>query len=102
MRDNNGQVLCGVVNNALYVRQVNCEGVRVFDPDDEKRTLAGLGSLPVNGPDGKPQLIGVLALNNRDFGTLTGTPPRNVVPEPKRGEKPEDAPAPEATAPPAN
>lgn len=103
-KDDSGQVLFGVANNALYVRQVNCEGVRVVDPEEENRTLAGLGSVAVNGPDGKPRRFGVLALNNDQFGTLTGNPPRDVLPEkPKQQgqqqEKNDEAPATDATTP---
>ena len=44
LRDSDNQELCGVSNNELVVRQINCEGVRVADPDDGRRTLAGLGA----------------------------------------------------------
>jgi hypothetical protein len=87
LRDSGGRDLCWVVDNQLYVRQISCEGVQVVDPDDRRRTLAGLGSMaiqPQNG-QGDPERFGVLALNNEQFGTLTGNPPRGAAP-------PQDAP----------
>jgi hypothetical protein len=80
LRDSGGQELCWVVNNELYVRGISCEGVRVVDPDKSGRVLAGLGSMAVAPPDGEgaPQRFGVLALNNKEFGTLTGNPPRQA------------------------
>jgi hypothetical protein len=77
LRDSEGRELCGVSNNELYVRQINCEGVRVTDPEDPRKVLAGLGSaaLPPKQQGGKPQRFGVLALNNEQFGRLVGNPP---------------------------
>jgi len=77
--DSEGRELCGVTNDALYVRQVNCEGVRIFDPTSPTRVLAGLGSVTVADEDGKPRPFGILMLNNEDFGAVTGNPPRGVV-----------------------
>jgi hypothetical protein len=102
LRDNSGKILCGVLNNALYVRQVNCEGVRVVDPEDDTRTLAGLGSVAVAGKEGKPERFGVLALNNRDFGTLTGNPPRDVIKDPVKDKPAADPPAAEPADKPAD
>lgn len=91
LRDSGGRELCWVVNNELYVRQISCEGVRVVDPDDARRILAGLGSMAVPSQDAErgPQRFGVLALNNKEFGTLTGNPPRRAAP-------PQDAPSEDA------
>ena len=76
LRDSEDKQLCGVSNNELVVRQINCEGVRVADPDDGRRTLAGLGSLaqPPEKPGGKPRRFGVLALNNEKYGKIVGNP----------------------------
>jgi hypothetical protein len=71
----------------LYVRQVNCEGVQVTDPQDPRRVLAGLGSVAVAGEDGQTERFGVLALNNEDFGTLTGNPPRDMAPRRPRNDE---------------
>jgi hypothetical protein len=81
LRDSGGRELCWVVDNQLYVRQISCEGVQVVDPDDRGRTLAGLGSMAIQPPDGQgnPERFGVLALNNKQFGTLTGNPPRRAA-----------------------
>jgi hypothetical protein len=107
LRDNSGQILCGALNNELYVRRVNCEGVRIVDPTNPERTLAGLGSVTVADKEKKQRPFGVLVLNNEDFGTITGNPPRDVVrPQPGQGsgtppatEQPaEDASADEAPA----
>jgi hypothetical protein len=75
--DSQGKEFCGVTNEALQVRQINCEGVRVIDPDNPQQTLAGLGSLALEPrePGGRPQRFGVLALNNREWGRVVGVPP---------------------------
>ena len=64
-----GQELCGVLNNALYVREIQCEAVKVMDPGPPQRVLAGLGSIAVTDAEGDPRRFGVLALNNEDFVT---------------------------------
>ena len=101
LRDDSGQIICGALNNELYVRQVNCEGVRITDPTNGTRILAGLGSVTVKDNNGNPRPFGVLLLNNDKFGTITGNPPRDVIRQPP-GEAPADAnPADEAPTEPA-
>ena len=91
--DSAGEELCGVTNNQLFVKQIICEGVAVVDPANSTRTLAGLGSVAA-APEagGKPQRFGVLALNNEQFGTLTGNPP----PALRQPTPPQDTPVAEA------
>jgi hypothetical protein len=102
LRDSNGQELCGVLNNALYVREIQCEAVKVMDPGPPQRVLAGLGSIAVTDAAGDPRRFGVLALNNEDFGTLTGNPPRDLVRQPPANagdESGKEAPGDEGQAP---
>jgi len=96
LRDSEGRDLCGVSNNQLQVRQISCEGVRILDPGNQNRILAGLGSVTVQDKRGKARPFGVLVLNNEDFGTVTGNPPRGVVrPAPGGAKPPVDDQAPE-------
>ncbi len=105
LRDSEGRELCGVTNNQLQVRQISCEGVRILDPGNQSRVLAGLGSVTVSDKQGKARPFGVLVLNNEDFGTVTGNPPRGVVRQQPSVAKPPDgdeAPADESSAPAAS
>jgi len=79
LADSEGQQNFGLVNDQLKMRQIVCEGVAVVDPDNPSRILAGLGSIAhETKPGEKSQRFGVLALNNQEFGTLTGNPPPAV------------------------
>jgi hypothetical protein len=93
LRDNSGEILCGALNNELWVRQVNCGGVRILDPQRPGRILAGLGSLAAPDKEGKPRPFGVLVLNNEEFGTVTGNLPRDVI-RPQPGQPGVTPPAP--------
>jgi hypothetical protein len=73
LADNEGQPYFVLVNDQLKMRQVICEGVAIVDPDNHNKILAGLGST-----GDKSERYGVLALNNQEFGTLTGNPPPSV------------------------
>jgi len=114
LRDSKGQEYCGVSNNELFVRKISCEGLTVvdpanpsrvlallvqsgltlLDPDNPTRVLAGLWSAKAKAdanPGAQPQRVGVLALNNQQFGTLTGKAP----PTPANPPAPPTQPAPE-------
>src|SRR5688500_13918891 len=68
--DSAGKELCGVTNNQLQVSEIACQGLFVIDPDNGK-TLARLGAgMMRSDPDGAPERIGTLVLNNQDFGSL--------------------------------
>ncbi len=95
LRDSNGRELCGVSNNELFVRRINCEGLSVVEPDTQTpRVLAALGSAaaPPVEPGGAPQWFGVLALNNQQFGRLVGVPPVNRPAGPGADAPPQNAP----------
>lgn len=95
LADSEGRQNFTLVNDQLKMRQIVCEGVAVVDPDNPGKILAGLGSIaPDTKPGEKSQRFGVLALNNQEFGTLTGNPPPAVR---QRKEKQEAEPDPEAT-----
>lgn len=93
--DSQGQELCGVTNNRLEVDQIACKGLVVIDPDNPRRLLAGLSSLAMapTKSGGASQRIGVLALNNQEFGTLTGVPPKTRRAGQGQDEPPEVPPA---------
>ncbi len=87
LRDSQGQEICGVSNNELFVRKINCEGLTVVDPDNHGRALAALGSMLRGGQPGDPlRRFGILALNNQAFWQLMGLPPAAAV---TRGESPD-------------
>ena len=77
--DSLGQELCGVTNQALSVREINCFTLKVVDPDSPTRALAMLASAAVAPAEkgGPPRRFGILALNNQEFGQLMGNPPPN-------------------------
>jgi hypothetical protein len=85
--DSEGKELCGVTNQALSVREINCLAMKVVDPDNPARALAALASAaaPPAEQGGRPRRFGILALNNQEFGQLMGNPPPNP-----RGELPAD------------
>jgi hypothetical protein len=74
LTDSEGRELFGLAEDQLKMRHVICEGVAVVDPDNPQRTLAALGSatLPPRDASGKPQRVGVLALNDQQFASLPG------------------------------
>ena len=95
------------------MRQIICEGLAVVNPENRSQILAALGSVAAKPGEGetKSERFGVLALNNEQFGSLHGNPPKrpleNQAPqepaaedgEPAEGseEKPESPPAADAT-----
>jgi hypothetical protein len=89
--DNQGKELCGVTNQELFVRQINCLGVNVIDPENAGRTLAALASAEIqsSAPGAVPGRTGVLLLNNREYGRLVGVPPANPA-----VQQPPSSPAP--------
>jgi hypothetical protein len=98
--DSEGKELCGVTNQALTVREINCFGLKVIDPDAPSRALAALTSAaaPPEKPGDPPRRFGVLALNNQKFGRLVGVPPVDATeaPAPQGSEKAPEAPADDA------
>ena len=93
--DSEGKELCGVTNQVLQVREINCLALKVIDPDNPTRALAALTSAAAapSKPGGLPRRFGILALNNEKFGRLVGVPPAEPGDEPAAGA----APAPETT-----
>lgn len=89
LADSEGRQNFTLVNDQLKMRRIICEGVAVVDPDNPAKILAGLGSIGNQG-----ERYGVLALNNQEFGTLTGNPPPAV-----RQRQSTDEPAPDPAAP---
>jgi hypothetical protein len=80
LRDSQGQEICGVSNNELFVRKINCEGLTVVDPENHQRALAALSSMLRGSRPGDPlRRFGVLALNNQAFWQLMGLPPAAAV-----------------------
>jgi hypothetical protein len=98
--DSEGKELCGVTNQVLQVREINCFGLKVIDPDAPARALAALTSAaaPPEKPGDPPRRFGVLALNNQKFGRLVGVPPvdATAAPSPQGSEKAPEAPADDA------
>jgi hypothetical protein len=92
LRDANGNEFCGVTNNELFVRRIQCEGVTVIDPDHPRQEP--LGAL-TSAPGGAGRRVGVLVLNNQPFWQLLGLPPGGMTPLPESVEpRPDnDAPA---------
>jgi hypothetical protein len=92
LADSEGRQNFTLVNDQLKMRQIICEGVAVVDPDNSAKILAALGSIaPETKPGEKSQRFGVLALNNQEFGTLTGNPPP-AVRQRKSGDQPGSRP----------
>lgn len=95
LADNEGQPYFVLLNDQLKMRQVICEGVAVVDPADPNKILAGLGSIePEKKSGGKSERFGVLALNNQEFGTLTGNPPPSVRQRKTPAQQPAESEAP--------
>jgi hypothetical protein len=77
--DSEGNELCGVTNQALSVREIQCLSLAVVDPDRPARALAKLMSavMPSANPADLPRRFGLLVLNNQEYGRLFGVPPVN-------------------------
>lgn len=76
LRDTQGKELCSVSNDAMFVRQIVCEGLRVVDPQAHERMLAALDSIdaPATKEGGKPQRVAIFALNDEETIRLSGSP----------------------------
>lgn len=106
LTDSDGNEQFGLADDELSMRKIVCEGVVVVNPENRNQMLAALGSVSAkpDGENAKPERFGVLALNNQQFGSLHGNPPRrpleNLPPEqePKADAK---QPAPADEKPPA-
>lgn len=106
LTDSDGNEQFGLADDELSMRKIVCEGVVVVNPENRNQMLAALGSVSAKpeGENAKPERFGVLALNNQQFGSLHGNPPRrpleNLPPEqePKADGK---QPAPADEKPPA-
>jgi len=113
LTDSEGVRQFGLADDQLVMRQIICEGVAIVNPDNRGQVLAALGSVAVKpeGEDAKSERFGVLALNNEQFGSLHGNPPKrpleNQPPkdsaseedkEPAKGENPDHNEEPAAEA----
>jgi hypothetical protein len=81
LTDSDGVRQFGLADDQLVMRQVICEGLAVVNPENSGQVLAALGSVPVK-PDkegDKAERFGVLALNNEQFGSLHGNPPKRPL-----------------------
>ena len=81
LTDSEGIRQFGLADDQLSMRQIVCEGVAVVNPDNRGQVLAALGSVAVKpeGEDAKSVRFGVLALNNDQFGSLHGNPPKRPL-----------------------
>lgn len=106
LTDSDGNEQFGLADDELSMRKIVCEGVVVVNPENRNQMLAALGSVSAKpeGENAKPERFGVLALNNQQFGSLHGNPPRrpleNLPPE-KEAEADDQTPAPAEEKPPA-
>ena len=112
LTDSEGVRQFGLADDQLVMRQIICEGLAVVNPENRGQVLAALGSVAAKPGEGatKSERFGVLALNNEQFGSLHGNPPKrpleNQTPqEPATGdeeaaeggkEEPESSPAADA------
>ena len=97
LTDSEGVEQFGLLDDRLSMRQIVCEGVAIVNPDNRGQVLAALGSAAAKAEgDEPPQRFGVLALNNQQFGSLHGNPPRRRLETP--APQPEAASDEEATA----
>lgn len=116
LTDSDGIEQFGLADDQLSMRQIVCERVSVVNPENRRQVLAALGTVEAKpeGEDAKPERFGVLALNNEQFSSLHGNPPRRPLenqppkqPSPVEGEQSTEgaevekqaAPATEATKP---
>jgi hypothetical protein len=81
LTDSDGNEQFGLADDQLSMRQIVCEGVAVVNPENRGQVLAALGSVSAKpeGENAKPERFGVLALNNQQFGSLHGNPPRSPL-----------------------
>ncbi|MBL9161966.1 MAG: hypothetical protein JNL18_04405 [Planctomycetaceae bacterium] len=81
LTDNEGVRQFGLADDQLSMRQIVCEGVAVVNPENRGQVLAALGSVAVQpeGEGAKSERFGVLALNNEQFGSLHGNPPKRPL-----------------------
>ena len=81
LTDNEGNEQFGLADDQLSMRQIVCEGVAVVNPEKRDQVLAALGSVSAKpeGKEAKSERFGVLALNNEQFGSLHGNPPRRPL-----------------------
>jgi hypothetical protein len=74
LTDSEGRDMFWLADDQIKTRLIECEGVRVIDPDNPSRTLAALATDASRGKDGKPERYGILALNNREYNRILGNP----------------------------
>ena len=81
LTDSDGIEQFGLLDDQLSMRQIVCEKVSVVSPENRNQVLAALGSVSAKpeGENAKPERFGVLALNNEQFGSLHGNPPRRPL-----------------------
>lgn len=81
LTDNEGVRQFGLADDQLSMRQIVCEGVAIVNPDNRGQVLAALGSVAVKPEEegAKSERFGVLALNNEQFGSLHGNPPKRPL-----------------------
>jgi hypothetical protein len=80
LTDSDGNEQFGLLDDQLSMRQIVCEGVAVVNPDNREQVLAALGSVAAKPTEGDElERFGVLALNNKQFGSLHGNPPRRPL-----------------------
>ena len=104
LRDNSGREFCGVINNELFVRRIQCEGVAVVDPDRPTQAPLGeltSGEITPDDPDEAPRKVGLLVLNGQPIWQLFGLPlPGMAPPEAGRPRPRNEAPADPEDSPP--
>lgn len=107
LTDNKGQEVFGLADDQLVMSRIICDSLTVVNPENRQQTLAALGS-GVAKPEiegGKPERFGILVLNNNQFGSLIGNPPKRPLENqlPKAPSKPDEdesnQPAPEVEEP---
>jgi hypothetical protein len=91
LTDSDGNEQFGIADDQLSMRQIVCEGVAVVNPENRGQVLAALGSVSAKpeGENAKPERFGVLALNNQQFGSLHGNPPRSPLENRPQQQEPE-------------
>lgn len=81
LTDSEGVRQFGLADDQLVMRQIICEGLAVVNPENRGQVLAALGSVAAKPGEGatKSERFGVLALNNEQFGSLHGNPPKRPL-----------------------
>jgi hypothetical protein len=104
LRDSSGQEFCGVTNNELFVRRIQCEGVAVIDPNQPTQAPLGeltSGEITPDNPDQAPRKVGLLVLNGQPIWQLFGLPlPGTAPPEAGRPRPRNETPAEPEDSPP--